>query len=445
MGPVSQPENARIGSAVVYVGVTGDFVHHGHINILRRAADLGPVTVGLLTDKAAAHRKKIPAMTYEQRKVIFDSLRWVSAVVPQDEWSYENNILKFRPRFFVHGDDWRVGAEFLTRQKAIRALESYGGELVEFPYTEGISSGALRSDVHTVASTPEVRRSMLRRSLGAKPLSRFLEVHSPLAGIVAENATATVEGAEENFDGFWSSSLTDSTVLGRPDTELVTIATRLERINQMFEVTTLPMIFDADTGGRSEHFSTHIQSMERLGISAAIIEDKEGLKRNSLLGNSVFQQQAEVQDFCDKIESAQSAKKTTDFMVIARVESLILEKGMDEALMRAKAYVDAGADGVMIHSRSSSADEVIRFAERFRKWNDSTPLVCVPTTYNSVREQVLSDAGFNVVIYANHLLRSAYPAMMKTAISILENRRSAEIDGSLTPISEILSLIPGTA
>lgn len=429
---------------IVYVGMSGDFLHHGHINLLRQASAFGPVTVGLLTDRAVAERKKIPLLTYEQRKSVIESLKVVDVVVAQNEWSYEKNILSLKPKFFVHGDDWTTGTEFSVRSRVIDALDSYGGKLVELPYTTGVSAGALRRDAMGVSTTPEVRRSMLRRSLGSKALSRFIEAHSPLSALVAENASTNIAGNLRNYDGVWSSSLTDSTVLGKPDTEVVSIASRLDRINEMFEVSTLPLIFDADTGGQPEHLALHVKSMERLGISAVIVEDKEGLKKNSLLGTSVPQIQASVDDFCHKIQVAVEAKSSADFMFIARIESLILERGMEEALVRAKAYVGAGADGIMIHSRASSPDEVIAFARHFREWDDSTPLVCVPTTYNSVSEQLLESSGFNIVIYANHLLRASYPAMMKTAESILSHSRSAEVDESLTPISEILSLVPGT-
>jgi len=424
--------------------MSGDFLHHGHINLLQQASEFGPVTVGLLTDRAVSERKKIPLLTYEQRKSVIESLKVVDVVIAQNEWSYEKNILSLKPKFFVHGDDWMTGTEFSVRLRVIDALESYGGKLVEVPYTTGVSAGALRRDAMGVSTTPEVRRSMLRRSLGSKALSRFIEAHSPLSALVAENAFTNLAGNPRSYDGVWSSSLTDSTVLGKPDTEVVSIASRLDRINEMFEVTTLPLIFDADTGGQPEHLALHMKSMERLGISAVIVEDKEGLKKNSLLGTSVPQLQASVDDFCHKIKAAVEAKSSADFMFIARIESFILQQGMEDALLRAKAYVGAGADGIMIHSRASSPDEVIAFARHFRDWDDSTPLVCVPTTYNSVSEQSLENSGFNIVIYANHLLRASYPAMMKTAESILKHSRSAEVDESLTSISEILSLVPGT-
>lgn len=431
-------------ATTVYLGLSGDFIHHGHINILKRARQLGEVTVGLLTDYAISSRKRLPLLSFEERKDVVSNLAGVSRVVPQEDWDYSVNVLKYRPDFFVHGDDWNQGPELRVRERVVAALESYGGKLVEVPYTKGVSSGALSAAALAVGTTPEIRRAGLRRTLEAKPLSRFIETHSPLSALIAEHVRVERDEGEVRFDGFWSSSLTDSTVLGKPDNEMVSVSTRLAKINEIFEVSTRPLVFDADTGGKPEHLELNVKSMERLGISALIIEDKTGLKKNSLLGNSVAQSQETVGDFSLKIEAAAKAKDSPEFMIIARIESLILEKGLEDALQRADSYVDAGADAVMIHSRSAKPDEVFTFAKEFRLRGHIAPLVCVPTTYNQVREKELEEAGFNLVIYANHLLRASYPAMDSVARGILANSRSLEVDEMLISIDEILSLVPGT-
>jgi phosphoenolpyruvate phosphomutase len=428
----------------VYVSLSGDFLHHGHINILKTAQKYGTVTLGLLTDRAIATKRRVPLLTYDQRLEVLSSIEGVGRVVPQEEWDYAPNIDKYRPDFFVHGDDWLLGPDLGLRQSALKALSAYGGNLIEIPHTPGVFSSALAEDAVKRNLTPDLRRATLRRQLDAKPLLRVIEAHSPMGAIIAEQAREFRGGEEVRFDALWSSSLADSTILAKPDTEAVSISDRLSRVNEMFEITGLPLIFDADTGGQVSHLELSIRSMERLGISAAIIEDKKGLKKNSLFGNSVEQNQDTLEDFSAKIEAAKSAKTTDDFMVIARIESLILEAGQSDALERANAYVEAGADGVMIHSRRSEASEVMQFAENFRRSWPKTPLVCVPSTYATVTEGELEAAGFNVVIYANHMLRAAFPAMKDVAALILRHGRSAEADPMLATIDEILSFIPGT-
>jgi len=428
----------------VYVGLTADILHPGHINILEHARGLGEVTVGLLTDRAVATRKRLPSLTYEQRKRIVENIVGVTHVVPQDEWDYSINLLKYKPRFMVHGNDWITGPDKRMREKCLEALHSFGGELVEIPYTEGVSSGALHEAALVIGTTPDIRRKTLRRLIEAKPLVRVLEAHSPLSALVVENSSCSIDGETRGFDCFWSSSLTDSTHAGKPDIEVFDLSDRLQNVNRIFEVTSLPMIFDGDTGGQTAHFELAVKSMERLGISAVIIEDKKGLKKNSLLGNEVIQEQEDAQEFARKIEAGRNAVVTDDFMIIARIESLILEKGIRDAVNRAQIYVEAGAQGIMIHSRESNPASIYEFAGRFRKDFADVPLVSVPTTYNQSTEEDLFAHGFNLVIYANHLLRAGYPAMVKAAQSILRNRRSFEIESDLISMSELLDLIPGT-
>jgi phosphoenolpyruvate mutase len=428
----------------VYVGMTIDILHHGHINVIEHARQYGDVMIGLLTDAAVADHKRLPYLTYEQRKKIVENIRGVTRVVPQEEWDYAPNLRRYRPDFMVHGDDWLEGPLAPYRQKSLDALAEFGGKLIEIPYTKGVSSHSLFTQLRSLGTTPDIRRHTLKRLLAAKPISRFIEVHNPISALIAEHAAVDVDGKIRQFDGFWSSSLTDSTARGKPDIEAVDISSRLSNVNDVFEVTTKPLIFDGDTGGKPEHFGLNVRSMERLGISAVIVEDKKGLKKNSLLGNEVAQTQEDIELFCEKIRAGRAARVSDDFMVFARIESLILDRGMRDSIKRAQAYVKAGADGVMIHSRRKDPAEVFEFASIFRSDFPSVPLVCVPTIYNTVTEEVLVARGFNIVIYSNHLLRAAYPAMQHVAHEILRFGRSAEADEDLMGINEILALIPGT-
>lgn len=431
-------------SKKVYVGMSADLVHPGHLNILQKAQELGTVTVGLLTDAAIASYKRIPYMTYEQRKQIIENLKGVTNVIPQEKLDYTENLLLTKPDYVVHGDDWREGVQRETRQRVIDTLAQWGGKLVEIPYTQGISSSKLNQALREVGSTPELRLKSLRRMLHAKPLLRFLDIHNALSGLIIEHTYVDTPNGKRQFDGMWGSSLTDSTAKGKPDIEAVDVSARIATLNEVLEVTTKPIIYDADTGGKIEHFNFTIRTLERLGISAAIIEDKTGLKKNSLFGTSVEQTQDSIKNFCEKIKSGKRSQITDDFMIIARIESLILNKGQEDAIKRAQAYIDAGADGIMIHSKNESPDEIFEFCSNYKNIVNRKPLIVVPSTFNTVTESELEKYGVNIVIYANQLLRSAYPAMVETAKSILINQRSAECDEKMISINEILELIPGT-
>lgn len=430
------------GDKIVYVGMSADIIHPGHLNVIRRAAELGKVTVGVLTDAAVASYKRLPYMTYEQRKEVVASLKGVDRVVPQEQLDYVPNLLKYRPDYVVHGDDWREGVQKYVRQAVIDTLATWGGELVEVPYTRGISSTQLNHALKRIGTTPDIRRNKLRRLLDAKPIVRLLEAHNGLTGLIVENIGIDTEKGRREFDGIWASSLTESTAKGKPDIEAVDVSARVSTLNDLIEVTTKPIVYDADTGGRQEHFQYTVRTLERLGVSAAIIEDKTGLKKNSLLGNDVVQYQDSIEDFASKIRAGKKAQVTNDFMIIARIESLILEKGLEDALKRARAYIDAGADGILIHSRAKTPDEIYAFCSEYKHFPRKVPLFVVPTTYNAVTEDELVEAGVDVVIYANHLIRAAYPAMVKTAKSILIHQRSHEADSMLIPIKETLELIP---
>lgn len=431
-------------SKVVYVAMSADILHNGHLNIIKKASSFGEVVIGLLTDKAIASYKRVPFMNYQQRYEVVSNIKKVKEVIPQETLDYTDNLMKLKPEVVVHGDDWREGIQAKTRSKVIDTLKKWGGELIEVPYTHGISSTKLINAKQDLGSTPDVRRNSLRRILAAKKQARFLEVHNALTGLIVEKTFLKSELGITEFDGMWGSSLTESTIKGKPDIEAVDVSARLATLNEILEVTTKPIIYDADTGGKIEHFEFTIKNLERLGISAAIIEDKTGLKKNSLLGTDVFQTQDTIENYSLKIASAKKAQVTDEFMLIARIESLILNKGIQDSLDRANAYIDAGADGIMIHSRKKDPKEVFEFIDKYNKFQNRKPLVCVPSSYKDVTEKELEAKGVNIVIYANHLLRSAYPAMVKTAESILRNGRAAECESDLLSIKEILSLIPGT-
>jgi phosphoenolpyruvate phosphomutase len=431
-------------SKTVYVAMSADLVHPGHLNIINRASKLGNLIIGLLTDSAIASYKRVPVMEYKDRFKIISSIKGVSNVIKQETHDYTKNLKKIKPDFVVHGDDWKQGIQSNVRNKVIKELKKWGGKLVEFPYTKGISSSKLISLYKEIGTTPDIRRKQLKRILSSKKLSRFLDIHNGLSGLIVENTKVQIKGKIEEFDGMWGSSLTNSTAKGKPDIEAVDFTERLQLLNEVLEVTTKPIIYDGDTGGKIEHFVFTVKTLERLGVSAIIIEDKVGLKKNSLFGTSVKQQQDTPSSFSKKIKAGKNAQATEEFMIIARIESLILNKGINDALQRAKKYINAGADGIMIHSRRNNPSEIFEFCKFYNKFKTRRPLVIVPSSFSQVTEEKLSKAGANIVIYANHLLRSVYPNMVNTAKSILKNKRAYQIEKKLLTIKDILELIPGT-
>jgi len=420
---------------ISYVGMCADLIHHGHLNIIKEASKLGDVVVGLLTDKAIASYKRLPALSYEQRKIIVENLKGVIKVIPQDTLEYTDNLNLLKPDYVVHGDDWVTGTQKEIRSNVLKTISKWGGTIIDVPYTEGISSTKLHAHLKDIGTTPDIRRNRLKRLLSSKSHVKVMEVHNGLTGRIVEKVS--YEG--EEFDCMWGSSLTDSTIKGKPDIELVQ---RLDTLNEVLDVTTKPLIVDGDTGGLLEHFVYTVRTLERLGISAVIIEDKIGLKRNSLFGDTADQAQDSIENFSNKISAGKRAQVSDDFMIIARVESLILKQGVEDAIVRALAYVKAGADGIMIHSKEKTPDEILSFLKLFRKHHSHVPVVVVPTSYNKITEKELVEAGANIIIYANHLLRSAYPAMVETAKSILQNHRAYEADKLCLSIKEILTLIP---
>lgn len=426
----------------VFLSMSTDVVHGGHINIIEKAAELGEVTVGVLSDAVVSSYKRYPLLSCEERMKIAASLRGVAHVVRQDSLSYRDIIPALKPDYVVHGDDWRTGVQKPIREECIELLKKYGGELVELPYTVNQEYDRLEASARQELAMPDFRRGRLRRLLGMKGLVTAIEAHSGITGLIAEKTTVVQGGQTRQFDAMWVSSLCDSTAKGKPDIELVDMTSRFRTIDDIMEVTTKPIIFDGDTGGLTEHFVYTVRSLERMGVSMVIIEDKCGLKKNSLFGTEIRQTQDSVENFCAKIRAGKQSLKTHDFMICARIESLILEKGMNDALSRATAFVGAGADAIMIHSRKKDPSEIFEFVEKFRAADAHTPLVVVPTAFNAVTEEEFARRGVNVVIYANQLTRSGFPAMQRAARTILENHRAKEADDLCMSIKDIITLIP---
>lgn len=428
----------------VYVGMSADMIHHGHINIINEAAKYGDVTIGLLTDRAIASYKRLPYLTYEEREAVVSALKGVVAVVPQETLDYRPNLESLKPDIVVHGDDWKTGVQSKVRDQVIETLAQWGGKLVDVPYTPDISSTKLNKAVKSQGTTADRRRAQFKRLVDSKDIVRVLETHSGISSLIAENLEVDVNGTKRSFDAVWSSSLTDSTNKGKPDIEAVDTSDRANTISSIFEVTTKPMIYDGDTGGKPEHFAFTVRTLERLGVSAIVIEDKTGLKKNSLFGTDVAQTQDTIEDFCAKIQTGKNAQVSDDFMVFARCESLILDKGMDDAVERCKAYLAAGADGIMIHSRLEDGQEIMDFCKLYQEFGLGRPLIVVPSSFDRITETEFAKAGVNIVIYANHMLRAAYPAMLDVATTILENERCFDVRPKCLSIKQILEMIPGT-
>lgn len=427
----------------VYVAMSADLIHPGHLNIINIARQYGRVVVGVLTDRAIASYKRLPYMIFEQRKIIVENLKGVDQVIPQETLDYVPNLRILKPDYVIHGDDWKEGVQREIRQRVIDVLAEWGGELIEPIYTAGISSTQLNRALREIGTTPDIRRSLLRRCLNAKDIIRVIEAHSGLTGLIVENCKVQKDNSSREFDAIWLSSLTDSTCKGKPDIECVDLTSRLHTVNDILEVTTKPIIYDGDSGGLPDHFVFTVRTLERLGISAIIIEDKTGLKQNSLLDEGNIQSQESIANMCEKIKAGKNARVTTEFMVIARCESLITGAGLADALERVQAYVEAGADSIMIHSKSKKPDEIFQFCEAYKQLPlvNRVPLIVSPSTYSHVTEDELAAHGVRIVIYANQLLRSAYPAMWKTAEKILMNGSAEEADTSCISIKDILKLI----
>ena len=425
----------------VYTCFCTDVIHEGHLNIIREAQKYGEVIVGVLSDEAMVRFNRFPTVSFEQRMQMVKEIDGVSKVIVQDDVMYDRVIEQLRPDYVIHGDNWMEGAMRAIRDNVVSLLRHMGGQIIDVPYTYNEKVKEADDRIKAKLAMPEYRRKRIRQLLKMRHIVKAIEVHSGITGLIAEKTVVEHNGELDQFDAMWVSSLCDSTAKGKPDIELVDMTSRYRTIDDVTEVTTKPIIFDGDTGGLSEHFVYTVRTLEKMGVSAVIIEDKVGLKKNSLFGTEVAQTQDTIENFCSKIAAGKRAQLTDDFMIIARIESLILEQGMDDALSRARAYVEAGADGIMIHSRKKSPEEILKFCDLFRQEDKTTPIVVVPSSFNSVTEAELSEHGVNIVIYANQLTRSAFPAMQQTAEDILRYHRAKEVDSRLLPIKDIITLI----
>ncbi|MBO6245009.1 MAG: phosphoenolpyruvate mutase [Anaerovibrio sp.] len=425
----------------VYTCFCTDVIHEGHLNIIEEAHKYGKVIIGALSDPALIRYNRFPTKSLEERIKLYKDLDGVDDVIVQDSIMYDGVIKRLKPDYVVHGDNWKEGTESAIRENVLKCLDEYGGELIEVGYTFNPNVSKIDRQLREKLAMPEYRRKRLRQLLGIRPVVKAIEVHSGITGLIAEKTVIENNGEFDQFDAMWISSLCDSTAKGKPDIELVDMTSRFRTIDDVTEVTTKPIIFDGDTGGLAEHFVYTVRSLEKMGVSAIIIEDKKGLKKNSLFGTEVKQTQDSIENFCAKIKAGKEAQLTDDFMIIARIESLILEKGMEDALTRAAAFVEAGADGIMIHSRKKDPTEIVEFCDKFRETNKTTPIVVVPSSFNTITEEELAEHGVNIVIYANQLTRSAFPAMQQTAEDILRYHRAKEVDDRLMPIKQIITLI----
>tara|TARA_A100000164_G_scaffold371889_1_gene400281 strand:- start:344 stop:1645 length:1302 start_codon:yes stop_codon:yes gene_type:complete len=425
----------------VYVGLSADILHKGHINILKIANSYGDVTVGLLTDKAIASYKNIPYLDYKKRKIVLENIKYVKKVIPQKTLDYVDNLNLIKPNFVVHGDDWKAGVQKKTRERVIITLKKWSGKLIEPKYTKNISSSLIKKEMNNIITLPENRVSRLKRLMNSQNIVRILESHNSLTGLIIDKVNIIKNKKVLEFDGMWSSSLTDSATKGKPDNSSVDFSSRITSLNEMMDVTAKPLVFDADNGGQLEHLSFLVRSLERSGTSAIIMEDKIGLKKNSLFKNQSGTKQDRPQTFAKKIKKICNSRQSKDFMVIARIESFIVGKGINDALKRAEIYSKAGADAILIHSKEKTPKQIFAFAKEFKKSKFFIPLVSVPSTYSKVYEKDLIKNGFKLVIYANQLLRAAYPAMLATARTILNNNRAFEADKKIIPIKEIINLI----
>ena len=425
----------------IYVPMAVDIIHSGHLNIINKAKKYGKIIIGLFTDTAIAEYKSLPLINYNQRLEIIKNIKGIYKIVKQDTWDYEKNLLQIKPNYLIHGDDWRVGVQKKTRQKVINILRKIKGKLIEIPYTKDISSSSIHNKLNISLKIKESRVSLLKRIIGAKDIVRLLESHNALTGIIIDKLKIEKKNKFLEFDGMWSSSLTDSAIRGKPDNQAVDFSTRFSGLSEILDVTTKPILFDADNGGRIEHISYTVRTLERLGVSGICIEDKIGTKKNSLFDNQSGSYQDDIKNFSKKINIARDSKVTNDFFIVARIESFILGKSLKNALKRANAYSEAGADAILIHSKEKKPNQIFQFAKVFKKSKFYKPMIAVPSTYSKTYEKELIKNGFKVVIYANQLLRAAYPQMLKTATQILKNGRAYDVEKSISSINEVLNLI----
>ena len=417
----------------VYVGITGDMIHPGIINIIQQGAKYGRLIVGLLSNEAIATHKRIPYLTFEQRKAVIENIKGVSEVVPQEDWSYVPNLLKLKPDYIIHGDDWKTNYLKGIREEVFDVMKKIGGEVIEIPYTKGINSSQLFESTTNNGITAVQRLKSLRQLMNYKPIIRIMEANSGLSGLIIENLKIEKEDGIQRFDGIFI-NLLDSNPSGVSEQESSNFMLKLNTVTDILECTTRPIIYGGYTSDNYENITFTIEKLELMGISAIIIEDK--FKNTQELCNE--------EEFCLKIKEGKKAQINPDFMIIAGIEELILGKSMDDALKKALASIKAGADGILISSNQKNGDDIKEFCSKLRKENKNIPIVLIPTTYNQFTEKELGEWGANIIIYADYLKKVTYPAMKKCAETILKSERSLEVNEMCMPIKEILNLIPGT-
>ena len=417
----------------VYVGITGDIIHPGIINIIQKGAKYGRLIVGLLSNEAIATHKRIPYLTYEQRKAVIENIKGVSEVVPQEEWSYVPNLLKLKPDYIIHGDDWKTNYLKGIREEVFEVMKKIGGEVIEIPYTKGINSSQLFESTTNNGITAVQRLQSLRQLMNYKPIIRIMEANSGLSGLIIENLKVEKEDGIQRFDGIFI-NLLDSNPLGISEQESSTFTSKLNTVTDILECTTKPIIYGGYTSDNYENVTFTIEKLELMGISAIIIEDK--FKNKQELCNE--------DEFCLKIKEGKKAQTNPDFMIIAGIKELILGKNIDDALKKALTSIKAGADGILISSNQKNGDDIKEFCLKLRKENKNIPIVLIPTAYDQFTEKEFAEWGANIIIYVDYLKKATYPAMKKCAETILKSERSLEVNEMCMPIKEILNLIPGT-
>ena len=418
-----------------YIALSDDILTKSNIEIIKKSSKYGFVIIGLMSDNAINEYKSAPLLNFNQRKLIAENLKNVHKVVEQKTRDYTDNLIKYKPKYVIHKKNhWSKGHQKKIRDKIISTISKWSGKLLEFKTKEEFNTDIIQTN-------PDLRRNKLVRLINSKKIVRLLESHSSLSALIIEKLKVDVKNISEEFDGLWCSSLADSAVRAKPDNQSVDLTTRVNSLNDILETSTKPIMFDADNGGSLEQLPYVVKNLERLGVSAMVMEDKVGSKKNSLFDDQSGSKQDTISNFCKKLKLASKSRVTNDLLIVARIESFILNKGISDALKRAEAYSRAGADLILIHSKAKTAKEIFSFSKLYKKSKYFKPMVCVPSTYSDTHEKDLIINGFKVVIYANHLLRSIYPAMIKTAKSILKNKKSRNIERNISSVKEIISLI----
>ncbi len=403
----------------VYVGMSADLVHPGHINLLREAASLGRVTVGLLTDRAISSYKRMPFLTFEQRRAVIEHIAFVTAVVPQDTLDYTDNLRLLRPDFVVHGDDWRNGVQAQTRRRVLDVLREWGGTLVEPPYTEGISSTALRMAAMDIGFAPGVRQRRLRRMLDCKPLVRVMQAHDGLSAHIVDRLEETTQGAPREYDAIWVDSLAGAPIRGKPDPLPFDLSSRLVTLHEILDATTKPLICNAGGAGHAAGVTAAVRTLERIGVSAIVIDTEVTDRRAVPAMAASAPPQDDMAAFIREIAAARDARVTPDFMIIARINDRTRDCGADRMMARAAAGVDAGADAVMCDSDPVNPDGIFDLCRRYRRLMNGHPLLVGLSGTEGLQEHDLASAGASMVVYTDTLLRAAREAMISAASQVL--------------------------